>query len=149
MPLLNYTTKIEPERTISQITSLLGRKGAMEISTIYGGPGVPSGMRWTVNTRHGPREFALPVKINAVYQVMTKERVLPSNDRNRMEQARRTAWRIIKDWVEAQMALLDTEMVELEEIFLPYMVEGGTTLYNALAEREFRQTALPPADTRR
>ena len=146
MPLLNYTTKIEAERTISEITSLLSKKGAMEISTTYGAPGIPSGMRWTVNTKHGPREFALPVKVDAVYQVMTKQGILPSNNRNRMDQSRRTAWRIIKDWVEAQMALLDTEMVDMEEIFLPYMVEDGKTLYHALAEREFAQNALPPGN---
>ena len=51
------------------------------------------------------------------------------------------AWRIVKDWVEAQMALLATGMVELEEIFLPYMLSGDRTLYQVLTERGFR--ALP------
>ena len=39
------------------------------------------------------------------------------------------AWRILKDWVEAQMAILESEMVQMDEIFLPYMVtnEGLTT----------------------
>ena len=44
-------------------------------------------------------------------------------------QAVRVAWRIIKDWVEAQMALVDTSMVKTEEVFLPYMmVKGDKTL---------------------
>ena len=42
------------------------------------------------------------------------------------------------------MALLDTEMVDVEEIFLPYMISGGETLYHALARGEFNQTALQP-----
>ena len=36
-------------------------------------------------------------------------------------------WRILKDWVEAQMALLETGMVTMDESFLPYMVSGGQT----------------------
>ena len=144
MPLLNYTTKIESQKTVSEIISILGKKGAVEISTTYGSPGEPSGMSWKVNTKHGPLEFALPVRVEAVFDVMTKQGINSTNNKARMEQAKRTAWRIIKDWVEAQMALLDTEMVEMEEIFLPYMVEDGKTLYNSLSDRGFERRALPP-----
>lgn len=48
------------------------------------------------------------------------------------EQAERVAWRIVKDWVEAQMAILESEMVQMDEIFLPYMVDNnGQTLFQA------------------
>jgi len=54
-------------------------------------------------------------------------------------QAVRTAWRIVKDWVEAQMAILETEMVTMEEVFLPYLlVAGDKTLYQAIAESKFQ-----------
>lgn len=44
-------------------------------------------------------------------------------------QAVRTAWRIVKDWVEAQMALVETRMVTTQEVFLPYAVmRDGRTL---------------------
>lgn len=50
----------------------------------------------------------------------------------------RIAWRILKDWVEAQMALLDIEMVRFEEIFLPYIeTDNGQTIYERLEERQF------------
>lgn len=39
-----------------------------------------------------------------------------------MAQAQRTAWRIIKDCVDAQMAFIDSLMMSLEEVFLPYMI---------------------------
>ena len=44
------------------------------------------------------------------------------------DQPYRTAWATIRDWVDSQMALLDWEMVKIEEIFLPYAVgrEGKT-----------------------
>jgi len=45
-------------------------------------------------------------------------------------QAERVAWRIVKDWVEAQLAILESEMVHLDEIFLPYMVNNnGQTVF--------------------
>lgn len=53
------------------------------------------------------------------------------------EQAERVAWRILKDWVEAQMALLDIEMVKLQEIFLPYIELNGKTIYQALEQKQF------------
>ena len=56
----------------------------------------------------------------------------------RRQQATRVAWRILKDWIEAQLALLDTGMVELEEIFLPYMLQGDQTLYQALQAGNFK-----------
>ena len=54
------------------------------------------------------------------------------------EQAERVALRILKDWVETQMALLDIEMVRFEEIFLPYIeTSSGQTIYERLEERQF------------
>lgn len=49
-------------------------------------------------------------------------------------QAVRTAWRIVKDWVEAQMALVETQMVTTGQVFLPYMVlRDGKTLSETVA----------------
>ena len=61
---------------------------------------------------------------------------------SRRQQAVRASWRILKDWVEAQMALLETGMVTMDEIFLPYMLFGGQSLYQALTAGEFK--ALNP-----
>jgi hypothetical protein len=35
------------------------------------------------------------------------------------------------------MAMLDTEMVKLEEIFLPYMTKDGQTYFELLEDRGF------------
>jgi hypothetical protein len=40
------------------------------------------------------------------------------------------AWRQILRWVQAQMALVETKMVKVEEVFLPYIQgPGGQTVY--------------------
>ena len=61
-----------------------------------------------------------------------------SNIKATQEQAERVAWRILKDWIEAQMALLDIEMVRFEEIFLPYIeTQNGQTIYERLEQKQF------------
>lgn len=43
-------------------------------------------------------------------------------------------WRIINDWVEAQLAIIETDMVSLDQVFLPYMsVEPNRSLYQVIA----------------
>ena len=54
------------------------------------------------------------------------------------EQAEKVAWRILKDWVDAQMALIEIEMVKMEEVFLPYTIidNFGTTVYERLEQTQ-------------
>jgi hypothetical protein len=54
------------------------------------------------------------------------------------EQAYRVAWRNILDWVQAQMALLEIGMVEMEEVFLPYMLDRqGVPYLERMEQRGF------------
>ena len=69
---------------------------------------------------------------------------MKTNPAARMLQANRTAWRIIKEWILAQMALIETEMVTVEEVCLPYMLTGKQTLYQALSNGDLKM--LPGAD---
>ncbi len=59
-------------------------------------------------------------------------------------QAARVAWRIIKDWIEAQLALVEAEQVDMVEVFLPYaQVQGGRTVYEALTSGKEGPALLP------
>ena len=59
--------------------------------------------------------FRLPANVNKVWAVLNNQRVRTNVSE---EMAYRVAWRILKDWVRAQMAILETEMVNIEQIFL-------------------------------
>lgn len=142
--LLNYTTKVPPDRTASEIISMLAGKGATQIMMDFGENAQPVGLKWRVETAKGSLAFGLPIRTEAVFDVLTKQRVLPSNPDARRQQAERTAWRIVKEWIAAQMALIETEMVVMEEVFLPYMLtDDQTTLYQAMLV-EGRVKMLPP-----
>ena len=138
MPLLNYTTKVPAEKTAAEIMSMLAKKGATQVMMDYGLGGQPVGLKWRVNTAYGPLGFALPINSEAVAEVFIRQGVLTTNIQSRKEQAERTAWRIVKEWVGAQMALIETEMVSMEEVFLPYMLTDGRTVYEALSEGHFK-----------
>ena len=144
MPIKNYTTKIAADRTVAELSQLLARKGASGIMTSFGEDAKPVALKWRIKSKHGPLSFSMPVRIDAVYEVMTQQRVMATDAKSRREQAYRTAWRIIKDWVEAQLALLETEMVDFEEVFMPYILSGRETLYQAMSEG--RVKALPAAE---
>ena len=147
MPLLNYTTQVPASKTVSEIHTILAKHGATAILTEYGPNHEVIAISFKVLTKHGELPFQLPCKPEAVYKILRKRpraryRVLA--EQHDKEQAERVAWRILKDWVEAQIAIIETEMVTVEQVFLPYAVTPtGQTLYEALAERQFKALAGP------
>ena len=113
MPIMNYTTKVPADRTVAEISQLLVKKGATEIMTSFDDDAKPVALKWRIRSRHGPLSFSMPVRVDAIYEVMTRQRVMATNAVARREQAYRTAWRIIKDWIEAQIALLKRSQSEI------------------------------------
>lgn len=127
MPLLNYTTKVDVYTTLGAIQGQLVKHGAKKIMQDYDDHGHIAALTFLIDTRAGARGIRLPANVDKVHTVLHRQKV--KCDR---EQAERVAWRIVKDWVEAQMAILESEMVEMDEIFLPYMVNNnGQTFFEA------------------
>jgi hypothetical protein len=54
-----------------------------------------------------------------------------------VDQGARTAWRIIKDWIEVQMSMIQLQQADLMQVFLPYLYDGRRTYYQALKESNF------------
>ena len=127
MPLLNYTTKVDTYTTLGAIQGQLVKLGAKKIMQDYDDHGRIAALTFLIQTPAGMRGIRLPANVDKVHAVLHRQKV-----RCDREQAERVAWRIVKDWVEAQMAILESEMVQIDEIFLPYMVNNnGQTLFEA------------------
>ena len=132
MPLLNYTTKVDVYATIGAVQGQLVKHGAKKIMQDYDDEGHITALSFMVETPTGPRGIRLPANVEAVHAVLSRQKV--KCDR---EQAERVAWRIVKDWVEAQMAILESEMVQMDEIFLPYMLSSsGQTVFEAYRKNQ-------------
>ncbi len=141
MPLLNYTTQIEAIKTVGEIQGILAGHGAKSILIDYGPDGTVEALAFRVLTPQGDIAIRLPIDPEAVLKVLTQQNRLGKVPRRYISKAQavRVAWRIVKDWVEAQMAILETEMVRMEQIFLPYVItDSGKTLYEAMLDRHFQ-----------
>ncbi len=129
MAIKNYTTTINANKTIGEIQELLSKHGATAIMTEYSNGNV-TGLSFKIMTPRGEMGVRLPANTDRVLQVLRNQRKKNNKVKDTMEQATKTAWRIIKDWIDAQMAILETEMVEMEQIFLPYIINNkGQTVY--------------------
>lgn len=148
MALLNYTSTVPIEKTVNEIHRTLVGNGARSIVTHYNDNGQPIGIGFLAKTPLGDQGFTLPVRIDAVYEVLKRQQrqgKIPPRFVSR-EQAARVAWRITKDWVEAQMAILESEMVTLDQIFLPYLnVSPELTMYDAFKLRQLPAPSVRPA----
>lgn len=146
-PLYMESTEIPAERTAVEIQAVLVKAGARQIMTEYGGGGRIVGLKWTMATPMGDRMFDMPARVDPIYQLLWKRAQAgnPWNlDKAKLRaKAERVAWRQLLRWVQAQVAMIETGMVQAGEVFFPYMVAiEGKTVYSLF---EARQLPMLPA----
>jgi hypothetical protein len=136
MAILNYTTKVDYHKTLGEISKCLVAHGAKSIMVDYEDGGTPVKLNFSIEVNGKMVGFQLPARYLGVLAAFEKQKV-PKTYHNK-EQAVRTAWRIIKDWVEAQMAIVESELAEISEVFLPYaLTQNGETLYDQIKKKGF------------
>jgi hypothetical protein len=148
MPILNYTTSIAVDKTVAEIQRNLAKAKAQAVLTEFDGAGNVIAISFRIMTQFGVMSFRLPADAAPVLKVINgqvQRGEIPRRYMHDMDQARRVAWRIVKDWVEAQLAIVETEMVRIEQVFLPYAQDAdGQTIYEKLNSQRYSGLALPP-----
>jgi|SRR5579863_58222 len=135
-PIFMGSTKIDPQKTASEIMAVLVASGARQISSDYDSTGRISGLRFVIETQGQSLAFALPVRAEALMKRLRNDRA----------QAERVAWRQLLRWVQAQLAMIEVGMVRAEEVYIPYMLESsGKTLYETMWASRFKAIAAPGA----
>lgn len=140
--LFTYTTQIEASKTISEIQENLVAHGAKSVMANYTDYGTIEALSFMIIT---PEKKVMAIRLPCdpkpvlkVLEQQNRERKVPNNLVSEA-QALRVAWRIVKYWVEAQMALLETQMVKMEQVFLPYaIVKNGMTLFENMKQDNFK-----------
>lgn len=121
----NYTTTVDVYKSLGEIQGALASHGARKIMIDYDDSGSPIGVAFGIVTPLGPRGFLLPANVDGVKSVFSKQKIKDSNG-----QAERTAWRNVRDWIMAQMAIIEAGQVNMDEVFFPYLTNGkGQTVY--------------------
>jgi hypothetical protein len=150
MPLLNYTTVVPASRSIAEICEMLQLGGAHKVMMENGHDREIIAVSFTLQTTWGRVAYQLPANVPAVIVTINAQineetrkvnrgrgykRKIPARLLNDKEQAERIAWRIAKDWLEAQLALEQIGGAKLEQIMMPFAITDGKTFYQRMIER--------------
>jgi len=141
--LANYSSKASPANSINSIEKMLVQHNAHHISKEYIN-GEVIGLSFSLVTIQGELPFCLPSNVSNVQVLLRKlrknydrlygqEKTLA--DHHDLEQAKMTAWANLRDWVRAQLALVETNQVTLDQVFFPYLQLNGKTVYQLFSER--------------
>uniref|UniRef100_A0A6M3JEV1 Uncharacterized protein n=3 Tax=viral metagenome TaxID=1070528 RepID=A0A6M3JEV1_9ZZZZ len=146
MALKNYTSQVSASRSISLIEDKLAHHGARQILKEYTADGRVACIAFIMHINGIELPFHLPARIEACEKVLKAKVRRPNKATYKRihDQAERTAWKILADWVDAQMAMIELAQVDVLEVFLPYLFDRAKrqTFYQALQTQGF-QKALP------
>ena len=139
--LMNYTSDVKPSKTIGELETLLVSAGARNISKDYDAAGNVTAFFFAIPTQRGAISFRLPCNIDAVYGFLVNQRKhFQSGTRAKIrEQSERVAWRILLDWVDAQLSMIMAQQVKPEQAFFAYIINPNTgqTLFEHMEQQNF------------
>lgn len=141
MKLTNYTSGVPVSKTISRVEEMLAQAGACNIIKEYKA-GMIDAFCFGIKLPPENRQILirLPANVDAVYECLKESIKKPRKgtlDKLR-EQAERTAWKIVQDWVEVQISLIQMQKIDFLQVFLSFVWNGETTFYHALQKQDFK-----------
>jgi len=140
------STDVPVSRSIAEIERMLAAFGARKIAKDFDDAGQPAGLAFLLTTEHGDLFIKLPAELQKVRQVLRDQvtaKVLTkrfNTDPWAKEQAARIAWRVLHDWLYAQLTMIMVEMTKPEQVFLPYVYSGrlNKTVFEVFKENKFQ-----------
>lgn len=133
MPIKNYTTKVPAVQSVGEIQGILASHGARKCMMDYDEKGCVTAITFALELNGALQGFRLEAKPQGVISVMAKDGSKCTRD-----QAERIAWRNIKDWIAAQVALVETEQASMAELFFSKIIDRNErTLFEAFQQGQF------------
>jgi len=127
--LKNYTSKVPVSQTIARIESVLIRVGVNGITKEYGPQSEIVALTFHIALGETRVAIRLPANreqaLNALWEDYKETH--PNGRMNRKdfaEQAERTAWKLMQDWCEVQLSLIQVKQAEFLQVFMPYVWDG-------------------------
>jgi len=132
MPILNYTTKIDPDKTCAEIGRILSSHGAQAVMTEYDQENhLVSALSFKIDLGEKKIAFRLPADWRPVQRVLREQRIKADQ-----AMAVRVSWRILRDWVLAQMALFEAKQIAIPQLLLGFaMANKDKTVYQVIQEK--------------
>lgn len=145
MNLKNYTSGVPVNLTVSRIEQLLAQAGATGVNKDYAN-GNLTALAFRIATPSGKvMTIRLPANAEEVFETMRKSIRRPRKGTmdKLKEQASRTAWKLMQDWIQVQISLIQMQQADVMQVFLPYVWDGEQTFYAALKAGGFKQLPAP------
>lgn len=137
----NYTSTVPAARSVLFIESKLVAHGAKNIMKIYQ-EGKLEGIAFIIAIEGKDFAFRVPARINKVEELFTAAVRRPNKNtfKNIRDQAERTAWKILADWVDVQMSLVELKQKEFLEVFLADLYDPAKeqTFFEKVKESKFK-----------
>lgn len=137
----NYTSQVPVGRAVQHIEDRLVKHGAKNILKLYENQKL-TGIAFIVSVNGKDLPFRLPARIDRVEKQLRGLVKRPrSETMSRIsDQAQRTAWKLLADWVDIQMSLIELDQVELIEVFMPYIYDHakGQTFFERIKEDGYK-----------
>ena len=120
----NYTSQVPASRSVTHIEERLVAHGAKNILKLYESQKL-TGVAFIVSVNGNDMPFRLPARVDRVEKTLRAEMRRPRAEslQRVADQAERTAWRLLADWIDVQMSLVELDQVELVEVFMPYIYD--------------------------
>ena len=133
--LKNYTTKVPAKQSIDEIQVALVTHGAAGILFEFEkSTGLISALKFRMVVKGQDVMFKMPVDWREFQAVLQNQKVARANDDAYVY---RVAWRILRDWVIAQMAIFEAKNVSIPQLLLGFgMYDENLTIYQALQEKK-------------
>ena len=165
MNLKNYTSTVPASVTIGRIQGKLLEARVSQISMTYTPQGIVEAITFAVQVwpDKPPVHIKIPANVEAALDAFWLDyvgtnKLSPDGQRlawqygykkkcrkDFLEQAERTAWKIVQDWVEVQLTMVALRQAEFIQVFLPYVWDGRQTLFQRLSSGGFA-ALMPPKE---
>lgn len=168
MALKNYTSEVPSSTTIYRIHQVLIKAGIRSIALDYGPKqeivAVTFAIQFSPDKPSVP--IRMPAKIKEAQDALWLEYVdgdkltedgdslMWGSRKNKkrtdfLEQGERTAWKLMQDWIEVQLSLIQLRQVDPAQVFLSYAWDGEQTFYDRIKGTGFRALMPAPSEDRR
>jgi hypothetical protein len=138
----NYTSQISAKQSINNIEEQLVKHGARKILRLYGDDKLISGICFELPHNGQEIPYKLLARIKECEVILLRNmgtRTRSETRKKAPKQAERTAWKILSDHIDIQMARVELGQIEITEAYLTYMYDHkrDQTFYEKIKDKGF------------
>ncbi len=167
MFLKNYTSDVPAEQTIFRIQQVLLKAGVSSINMDYGPNQTVVAITFAIqfDPARPPVQIRMPADVEAAQQALwvdyaDGDKMASDGEslswgygrkkkkrKDFLEQGARTAWKLVQDWIEVQLSMVQLRQADFVQVFLPYVWDGKRSFYQSLKDSGFKALMPPKKET--